>query len=111
MPRVMALAWLYVAHTHSTISRESLAAMVEGFQETQPLQIGELWALPSILRFVLIENLRRIAIRVERSRRMHAKANEVADAIVRLNDESARADLLKYIEALAGDQTFTTILF
>jgi cyclic beta-1,2-glucan synthetase len=32
-----------------------------------------------LLRFVLLENLRRIASRVERSRKMRAQANEVAD--------------------------------
>src|SRR3546814_12018500 len=42
---------------------------------------------------------------------MRAKANEVADAIVRLNDESASADMLKDIEALAGDHTFATQFF
>ena len=111
MPRVMALAWLYVAHTHSTISKDSLAAMVEGFQETDPLQIGELWALPSILRFVLIENLRRIAVRVDRSRRMRIKANDLADTIIRLNDEAASAGVLKDMEPLAADPTFTTQFF
>ncbi|MFN7102407.1 MAG: GH36-type glycosyl hydrolase domain-containing protein [Pseudorhizobium sp.] len=111
MPRVMALAWLYVAHTHSTISKDSLAAMVEGFQETDPLEIGELWALPSILRFVLIENLRRIAVRVDRSRRMRIKANDLADTIIRLNDEAASAGILKDIEPLAQDHTFATQFF
>ncbi|MCF6368968.1 GH36-type glycosyl hydrolase domain-containing protein [Rhizobium halophilum] len=111
MPRVVALAWLYVAHTHSTISKDSLAAMVEGFQETDPLQIGELWALPSILRFVLIENLRRIAVRVDRSRRMRIKANDLADTMIRLNDEAASAGVLKDMEPLAADPTFTTQFF
>ena len=36
-------------------------AIVEGYQSVEPLKIGELWALPSLLRFVLIENLRRHA--------------------------------------------------
>ena len=75
IPRSMALAWLYIAHTHSTVSRESLTAMVAGFQEHETFKIGELWALPSIVRFVLIENLRRIAIRVDRSRK-HAQQGQ-----------------------------------
>jgi cyclic beta-1,2-glucan synthetase len=108
IPRVMALAWLYVAHTHSTVSRESMSALVEGYQTSKTLQIGELWALPSILRFVLIENLRRISIRVERSRRMRQKANEVVDEIIRLNDAEASAALLKQIDTLVDDPTFAT---
>ncbi|NGO65361.1 protein ndvB [Rhizobium daejeonense] len=108
IPRTMALAWLYVAHTHSTVSMESMTALVEGFQKHQVLEIGELWALPSIVRFVLIENLRRISTRVDRSRRMRRKANEVADEIIRLNDAAASADILKQIEQLAEDNTFAT---
>ncbi|MGK9051620.1 GH36-type glycosyl hydrolase domain-containing protein [Neorhizobium petrolearium] len=108
MPRVLVLAWLYVAHTHSSLSRDGLAAMVEGFQVKEPLEIGELWALPSFIRFVLIENLRRIATRVDRSRNMRRRANEVADEVIRLNDEAASVDLLKGIEELTSDHTFIT---
>ncbi|MBW9087281.1 protein ndvB [Rhizobium wenxiniae] len=106
MPRVLALAWLYVAHTHSGVNRETLAAMVEGFQENEPLEIGELWALPSFIRFVLIENLRRIATRVDRSRNMRKRANDVADEIIRLNDETESAKVLAGVADLARDNTF-----
>ncbi|MGL3607503.1 GH36-type glycosyl hydrolase domain-containing protein [Rhizobium sp. G187] len=108
IPRTMALAWLYVAHTHSTVSQESMTALVEGFQRHRVLDIGELWALPSIVRFVLIENLRRISIRVDRSRQMRRKANEAADTIIRLNDPVAAAVYLGQIEQLADDNTFAT---
>ncbi len=107
IPRTLVLAWLYVAHTHSSLNREGLAAMVEGFQIKEPLEIGELWALPSFIRFVLIENLRRIATRVDRSRNMRRRANETADEIIRLNNEEASADVLKGIENLTSDNTFT----
>ncbi|MGE6741068.1 GH36-type glycosyl hydrolase domain-containing protein [Allorhizobium pseudoryzae] len=108
MPRVLALAWLFVAHTHSTLNRDNLTAMTEGFQVHQSLEIGELWALPSFLRFVLIENLRRISIRVEKSRRMRQQANDAADEIIKLNDEAASTEILKTIEPLTDDNTFST---
>src|SRR4030095_16791752 len=31
------------------------------YQESRPLNLGELWALPTTMRVVLIENLRRLA--------------------------------------------------
>ena len=34
---------------------------MQAFQETAPLTIGELWALPTMLRLVLLENLRRLS--------------------------------------------------
>ncbi|MDX3928377.1 MAG: glucoamylase family protein [Shinella sp.] len=110
VPRTLALAWLYAAHTHSSVSRESLTAIVEGYQTIEPLKIGELWALPSLTRFVLIENLRRIAIRVDRSRNMRRKANEVADELIRLNDPEKCVGLLREIEPLVSDNTFVTQL-
>ncbi len=108
IPRTLAIAWLYVAHTHSSVSRESLSAIVEGFQQVETLEIGELWALPSMVRYVLIENLRRISIRVERSRQMRRKANEAADELIRLNDPQRCKAFLETLEQLAEDNTFAT---
>ncbi|WP_337267851.1 GH36-type glycosyl hydrolase domain-containing protein [Oryzifoliimicrobium ureilyticus] len=108
VPRTLVLAWLYVAHTHSTISQESLTAMVEGFQEKETLKIGELWAVPSLVRYVLVENLRRISSRVEASRRMRRRANEAADELVRLTDPEKAAAFLKTLEHLVEDNTFST---
>ncbi|MDO9416651.1 GH36-type glycosyl hydrolase domain-containing protein [Pararhizobium sp.] len=110
IPRAMALAWLYVAHTHSTVSSESLTEMVQGFQEHETFRIGELWALPSLLRFILIENLRRISIRVERARTMRRKANDVADQMIRLNDPEDCLKALAGMEPLADDNTFVAQL-
>ncbi|MFP3545079.1 glucoamylase family protein [Rhizobium sp. SIMBA_035] len=108
IPRTLVLAWLYVAHTHSTVSQESLTALVDGFQQTETLKIGELWAVPSLVRYVLVENLRRISSRVERSRRMRRRANEAADELVRLADPAKAAEYLKTLETLAEDNTFST---
>ncbi len=108
IPRTLALAWLYVAHTHGTISQESLTALVDGFQQHETLRIGELWALPSLVRYVLVENLRRISSRVERSRRMRRRANEAANELVRLADAVKAAAYLKTLEDLAEDNTFST---
>ncbi len=108
VPRTLVLAWLYVAHTHGTMSQESLTTLVEGFQQHETLKIGELWALPSLVRYVLVENLRRISSRVERSRHMRRRANEAADELVRLADTAKAAAYLKTLEELAEDNTFST---
>ncbi|MCE3544446.1 hypothetical protein LXJ56_30160, partial [Escherichia coli] len=81
------------AHTDSQFSLNSLTAVVEGFQTVAPLHIGELWALPSAVRFILIENARRLSLRVERARRMRAYANSVADEIT-LNADKDTLPLL-----------------
>jgi cyclic beta-1,2-glucan synthetase len=60
-PRVYALALTLVAHTDSELDETRIARFVRAFQEVAPLTIGELWALPTMLRLVLLENLRRLA--------------------------------------------------
>lgn len=110
IPRVMALAWLYVAHTDSQFSLSSLSAIVEGFQTVEPLHIGELWALPSAVRFILIENARRLSLRVERARRMRVYANSVADEITLNADKDTLPQLLAQYTTAARDSTFATHL-
>ena len=60
-PRVYALALTLVAHTDSELDETRITRFVQAFQQVAPLTIGELWALPTMLRLVLIENLRRLA--------------------------------------------------
>jgi cyclic beta-1,2-glucan synthetase len=110
VPRALAIAWIYVAHSDSTVSAQMFKAIVEGYQSVEPLHIGELWALPSLLRFVLVENLRRIAVRVNRAREMRAIANDVADRLQSVQEQDDGLALLKAYAAHARDTTFATQL-
>src|SRR4029434_5784900 len=49
-PRVLGVAWAFVAHTDSRFDPEILVRSVRASQEVQPLTIGELWAVPITLR-------------------------------------------------------------
>ncbi|MBX8799741.1 protein ndvB, partial [Ochrobactrum sp. MR28] len=110
LPRVFALAWLYVAHSDSNFSLKSLKALVDGFQSVEPLRIGELWALPSVIRFMLVENARRLALRVERARAMRNFANRVADKIVVTSSPEELQSILTEYSEPARDGTFATHL-
>jgi len=110
VPRVLAIVWSYVAHTDSNIAPEALKALVDGYQSVQTLSIGELWALPSLLRFVLIENLRRLAMRVNRGRIMRHIANDVADRLARAEAQATAEPELAAYAAHAHDTTFATQL-
>ena len=71
-PRVYELSWSFVAHTDSNFDPELLIRFVRAYQQVQPLTIGELWAIPITLRIVLIENLRRLAVRIVSSQQARA---------------------------------------
>jgi cyclic beta-1,2-glucan synthetase len=110
VPRALALAWVYVAHSDSAVSAQMLKALVDGYQSIQPFKIGELWALPSLLRFVLVENLRRIAVRVKRAREMRQIANEVADRVLATGEGEDRRAIMAAYATHARDTTFATQL-
>ncbi len=109
-PRALALAWIYVAHCDSAVSAHMLSAIVDGYQGVEPFRIGELWALPSLLRFVLIENLRRIAVRVKKAREMRQTANNVADRVLASQEGEERRKILSNYVGQARDTTFATQL-
>jgi len=87
-PRVMGLAWAYIAHTDSRFEPESLRRMVRAYQGVEPLTIGELWAIPISLRILLVDNLRRLAEQIVRSRAARQKADELADGLLGLGKDS-----------------------
>ncbi|MGR9173902.1 GH36-type glycosyl hydrolase domain-containing protein [Rhizobium sp. KDH_Rht_773_N] len=109
VPRTLALAWLYMAHAHSNISNAGMAAVTEGFQDRETLRIGELWALPSLVRYVLIDNLRHVATRIDKSREMRSSANAAATQAIALGDAGA-AGYLETLSANLDDTTFVTQL-
>ncbi|UXM95176.1 protein ndvB [Bartonella sp. HY329] len=108
--RIFAMAWLYVAHTDSNFSLETLTEMVEGYQEKEPLRIGELWALPSAIRFLLIDNARRLCLRIEKARQMRFNANEVADKIIAMGEEDDVNELFAGYREFLGDTSFAAHL-
>jgi hypothetical protein len=72
-PRVYTIALELISHAHGRVDLEALRAYISAYQQVQPLRLGELWAIPIMLRLALIENLRRViagvtAGRVERER-------------------------------------------
>ncbi|HKG19341.1 MAG TPA: hypothetical protein VKB00_06350, partial [Candidatus Limnocylindrales bacterium] len=90
-PRVLGLAWAYIAHTDSLFEPDSLRRMVRAYQEVEPLTLGELWAVAISLRILLVDNLRRIADQIVRGRSARQKADELADSLVGLGPDSPEA--------------------
>ncbi|MGR8939950.1 MAG: GH36-type glycosyl hydrolase domain-containing protein, partial [Gammaproteobacteria bacterium] len=80
-PRVYGISWALVAHTDSRFAPELLTLFVRAYQNVDPLTLGELWAIPSTLRVLLVENLRRLAVRTMRSQTGRRLADEFVDQI------------------------------
>ncbi len=59
-PRVYELAHELVVHGDSSLDEELISGFIAAYQRVVPLTSGELWAVPIMLRVVLVENLRRL---------------------------------------------------
>ncbi len=80
-PRVYDLAMEAVAHGDGQVDAVTLSRFVAAYQLVTPLTLGELWAIPIMLRLAVLENLRRMAARVIRDGRDHRRARRWAEEL------------------------------
>ncbi len=105
LPRIYSVAWAFVAHTDGAFDEDLLTRFLSAYEETRELTLGELWALPTTLRVVLVENLRRLAERLASAKAARELANIVADRIEAY--EPAQLDDVVALLARRGvDRTF-----
>ncbi|MDR3632866.1 MAG: glucoamylase family protein [Isosphaeraceae bacterium] len=100
-PRGYDIALELIAHADGRVDAEGLRSFVAAYQTVAPLTLGELWAIPIMLRLALIENLRRIAVRIAADKRDRNNANRWADRLTEVAEQDARnlilvlADMVK----------------
>jgi cyclic beta-1,2-glucan synthetase len=86
-PRVYGIALELISHVDGRLDAVSLNAFISAYQTVHPLKLGELWAVPIVLRLALIENLRRVAARVGRTRRDRDLASEWAERMLSADEQ------------------------
>ncbi|MFA7404075.1 MAG: hypothetical protein WC007_08775, partial [Pelobacteraceae bacterium] len=62
LPCIYALGKDLVSHTELRLDRENIMAFIEAHQTVRTLTIGELWAIPQMLRIALIESIQSLAV-------------------------------------------------
>ena len=82
LPRVYDIALEAVSHGDARVDPESLNRFVAAYQKVQGLRLGELWAIPIMLRLALIENLRRVGARVVEGMIFRSQADSWADEMI-----------------------------
>ncbi len=83
LPRVYELSMQAIAHGDGRIDGDTLGRFIASYQSLAPLSLGELWAVPIMLRLALLENLRRMAARVMRDGTDRGLAAQWADSLNR----------------------------
>src|SRR5437660_2847472 len=94
LPRVYDIALETISHGDGRVDAESLNCFVTAYQSITTLKLGELWAIPIMLRLALIENLRRVGVRIAVGRAERDVANAWADRMMETAERDPKSLIL-----------------
>ena len=94
LPRVYDLAVELIAHSDGRVDLKSLNGFTAAYQEVSELKLGELWAIPIMLRLALIENLRRLAALIAKNRINKNLADYWADQMTETAEKDPKSLIL-----------------
>ncbi|MCX2201994.1 hypothetical protein LDO48_19760 [Pantoea agglomerans] len=92
--RIQAIAEEMIKHSDGRLETSVLHPFIAAYQRVTPLLLGELWAMPAMLRFALINNLARIAADVARVHQERNKAEQWISDILSTAAEDASKVIL-----------------
>ncbi len=90
-PRAYEVAIELIAHTEGHLDLDNITLFVREYQTVTALRMGELWAIPTMLRLGLVENIRRMALRVAARLQEVESADRAATALREASEESQQA--------------------
>jgi len=108
LPRVYDIAQEIISHGDGRVDPENLNRFVAAYQTVTTLKIGELWAIPIMLRLALIENLRRVAVRVAAGRIERNLADYWADKMIEIVEQDPKSLILVVADMARSDPPMTT---
>jgi cyclic beta-1,2-glucan synthetase len=88
LPRVYELMLNYLNHTDYVIDTDSLVQYIQSYQQHIILQQGEIWAVPIMIRLILIEKLAEKSSRVLYRKDVRARVTEM----LKIQEDSDRDD-------------------
>ena len=109
-PRVYEAVVELIGHTDSRVDEEYLRAYVDGHQDASPFSIGEIWAIPIMMRIALVENLSRLSRRVVARHIAERSADGWADQLL-LTAQDAPDNLREAIQDLEAEENTSSPAF
>jgi cellobiose phosphorylase len=110
LPRVYDLALELIGHVDGQVDEESLYRFIGAYQSTSVLKLGELWAIPIMIRLALIENLRRLVLRIMRQKHEEQQGEQWADRIIVAARQSF-GELVRCVSDLVSSEPALTPAF
>ncbi|HAQ60727.1 TPA: cyclic beta 1-2 glucan synthetase, partial [Candidatus Delongbacteria bacterium] len=110
LPRAYSIALEIISHGDGRVDYENLSRFITAYQTVANLKLGELWAIPIMLRLALIENLYRVANIIASSCADRDLANKWAD---RISDTSEKdpINLISVVADMANSKPLLTSTF
>ena len=103
IPRVYDIALETISHGDGRVDPETLSSFVAAYQTVSVLKLGELWAIPIMLRLALIENLRRVAALVAADRISRDLADYWADRMMEAAEKDPNGLILVIADMVRSD--------
>ena len=103
LPRVYDLALETISHGDGRVDIENLSSFIKEYQTVNVLKLGELWAIPIMLRLALIENLRRVALRIASNMVEQNRAGYWADRMTETAEKDPSNLILVIAEMVKSD--------
>jgi cellobiose phosphorylase len=94
LPRVYDIALEVISHGDGCVDPENLSSFVTAYQTVTGLKLGELWAIPIMLRLALLENLRRVGTRIAADRINRNGADDWADQMTEVAEKDPKSLIL-----------------
>ena len=110
LTRIYDIVLKIISHSDGRIDIESLSGFIKAYQTVSSLQLGELWAIPIMLRLALIENLRRVSVRIAIDRVDSNLADYWAKQLIDTADKKSK-DLILVIADMARSNPPMTSAF
>ena len=108
LPRVYDLALETISHGDGRVDPENLTCFITSYQTISTLKLGELWAIPTMLRLALIENLRRVAGRIAAGRIDRDLADSWADQMLDIAEKDPKGLILIIADMARTNPPMTT---
>lgn len=89
LPCIYGLAKDLVSHNDLRLDRENIGSFVDAYQSVRTLTIGELWALPQMLRVALMESIQSLAVTALEDLRERQLADFWANRLIAANRRDA----------------------
>ena len=106
--RVYDLALEVIAHGDGAVDADILGGFVAAYQTVTPLTLGELWAIPIMLRLALIENLRRVGAHITAAHLHLDQARTWADQMMAVAERDPKSLVLTIADMARSDPPITS---